>query len=47
MGVAGLCLISFVAGVVLQRLYDRRGVVSEGPPPADRLRGVEVPAGTG
>ena len=30
--VAGLCVISFVAGATLQRLYDRRGVVSEAQP---------------
>ena len=26
--VLGLCLISFVAGAMMQRLYDRRGLVS-------------------
>ena len=38
LGVVALCVISFVAGAVLQRLYDRRGVVSETPRPAEAAR---------
>jgi len=38
LGVVALCVISFVAGAVLQRLYDRRGVISETPRPAEAAR---------
>ena len=38
LGVVALCVISFVAGAVLQRLYDRRGLVSETPRPAEAAR---------
>ena len=38
LGVVALCVISFVAGAVLQRLYDRRGLVSETPQPAEAAR---------
>jgi cytochrome c553 len=34
LGVVALCVISFVAGAVLQRLYDRRGLISETAGPA-------------
>ena len=38
LGVVALCAISFVGGAVLQRLYDRRGLVSEAPQPAEETR---------
>ena len=38
LGVVALCVVSFVAGAVLQRLYDRRGVVGETPRPAEAAR---------
>ena len=44
LAVAGLCLISFVAGAMLQRLYDRRGVVS--PPTATTAESTAAAAET-
>ena len=35
LGVVALCVVSFVAGAVLQRLYDCRGLVSETTVPAE------------